>query len=125
MRRVCVFVLTVAALNQVACGGSKFERALAETAAYTAIEVAAAAIEQAQDEARARDAAKKESISGRANRSPNGRWELARNAKVDPCDAPISQAQREDCEANSAGDDVSVIETEEVGVSVGQCMVCE
>ena len=124
MRIVCGFVLSLAAVNQVACGGSQAQRALVAAAAYTAIEVAASALQAAADQANSHDAAK-QAASGSSRRTPTGNWRLVRNDTEDECDSPTSEAQQEECEAKGDGDDVSVIETEEAGVSLGKCIVCE
>jgi hypothetical protein len=117
MRPVCGFLLSISCLNQLACGGSQAQRALTAAAAFTAVELAASAIQAESERASARDAAK---ASHRA-RGSSSDWRLVRSD--DPCNEPISEAQREDCEADDT--EQAAVETEEPGISLGQCMVCE
>jgi outer membrane murein-binding lipoprotein Lpp len=76
MRKVVVFVVTLGGLSLLGCGNSAAGNALLEAAAYTAIEVAAGALQSAADDAAARDAAKQAARRDASRSAPVGNWRL-------------------------------------------------
>ncbi len=119
MRAKVAFVLGLGSFVLSGCGSPATRDAILEATAAAAIEVGAAALRAAADNASARDAAK----AARAHTAPTGNWRLVRQDDEET-DCNDASADDEDC-IDSATNKDETTEATENAPSLGKCMVCE
>ncbi len=129
MRPTYTVALAALSLIQPGCGAPA-QRAVAQAAVFTAIEVAGAAMQAAADRAAERDAKQR----ARLHATPTGSWSLVRASDEDTdgeCEQASGVAQPDsDCDdpddsTSSDRDADSTPNAAAEGVTVGGCIVCE
>jgi hypothetical protein len=123
MHAKVALLLAIASLVLPGCGSSATRGAVIQAAAAAAIEVGAAALQAAADDANARDAAKQARRAEASRRSPNGNWRLVRQQDDANCDD--TNSDDEACQTDSDASAGDVTETGENGLSLGKCIVCQ
>lgn len=119
------FVLALGALVLPGCGSSATRSAVIEAAAAAAIEVGAAALQAAADDASARDAAKQARLAEASRRSPGGNWRLVRQQDDDADCTDSHDDANASCATEGADTDAEASEADGNALSLGKCMVCQ